>query len=135
MIYQPYDPKYIEILNLFGDSKSCVFSIHNLLLAGKSYGLASGSWIGPYAMCRSWEVLAHTSRQKEALPMAVYIVSGDEDGERGGSPVVHIDVASKLCSQFISDDNGEPEPTAVPILLLVPLVLGLDKINLRCKKF
>lgn len=119
----PYDPKYIEILNRFGDSKSCVFSIHNLLLAGKGYGLESGSWVGPYAIYHSWEVLARTSRQN--------IISGDEDGERGGSPVVHINIASKLCSQFISDDNGEPEPTAMPILLLVPLVLGLNRINLR----
>lgn len=54
------------------------------------------------------------------------MVSGDEDGERGGAPVVYIDVAAQLCSDF----NKGPS-TWSPILLLVPLVLGLDKINPR----
>jgi len=130
---QPYDPEYIEILHHFGDSEACAFSIHNLLQAGRGYGLAAGSWLGPYAMCRTWETLARARRGhadhekgKGTLPMAVYIVSGDEDGERGGAPVVCIDVASKLCSDFY---NGEV--AWAPILLLVPLVLGLEKVNPR----
>ncbi|QHO20692.1 Cysteine protease [Arachis hypogaea] len=58
--------------------------------------------------------------------MAIYVVSGDEDGERGGAPVVCIEDASKRCSDF---SRGKLVWT--PLLLLVPLVLGLDKINPR----
>jgi len=101
--------------------------------AGKSYGLAAGSWVGPYAMCRAWQTLIRTNREqadavdgKENFPMALYVVSGDEDGERGGAPVVCIDVAAQLCSDF-----NKGQSTWSPILLLVPLVLGLDKINPR----
>ncbi|WVZ87726.1 hypothetical protein U9M48_034321 [Paspalum notatum var. saurae] len=130
---KPYNPEYIGVLHLFGDSEACAFSIHNLLQAGKSYGLAAGSWVGPYAMCRAWQTLIRTNREqadsadgKENFPMALYVVSGDEDGERGGAPVVCIDVAAQLCSDF-----NKGQSTWSPILLLVPLVLGLDKINPR----
>ncbi|OEL16849.1 Cysteine protease ATG4B [Dichanthelium oligosanthes] len=130
---KPYNPEYIGVLHLFGDSEACAFSIHNLLQAGKSYGLAARSWVGPYAMCRAWQTLIRTNREqadavgrKENFPMALYVVSGDEDGERGGAPVVCIDVAAQLCSDF-----NKGQSTWSPILLLVPLVLGLDKINPR----
>lgn len=128
---QPLDQEYVEILHLFGDSEASAFSIHNLIQAGKAYGLAAGSWVGPYAICRSWESLALTKREEthlgcHSLPMAVYLVSGDEHGERGGAPVVCIEDASRHCLEF-SKGQGD----WAPILLLVPLVLGLDKINPR----
>ncbi|KAJ6289580.1 hypothetical protein OIU76_025407 [Salix suchowensis] len=128
---KPLDREYVEILHLFGDSEASAFSIHNLLQAGKVYGLAAGSWVGPYAMCRSWESLARSKREEtnleyQTLPMAVYVVSGCEDGERGGAPVLSIEDAAKHCSEF---SKGQEDWT--PILLLVPLVLGLDKINPR----
>lgn len=129
----PSNPEHIRILHLFGDSEVCAFSIHNLLQAGKSYGLAAGSWVGPYAMCRAWQTLIRTNREQpevintnESFPMALYVVSGDEDGERGGAPVVCIDVAAQLCYDF-----NKGQSAWSPILLLVPLVLGLDKINPR----
>ncbi|KAJ4834457.1 hypothetical protein Tsubulata_007911, partial [Turnera subulata] len=127
----PLDPEYVEILHLFGDSEASSFSIHNLLQAGRSYGLAAGSWVGPYAMCRTWEALARSEREGagieyQSLPLAVYVVSGDEDGERGGAPVVCTEDASKRCLEF---SKGQADWT--PILLLVPLVLGLDKVNPR----
>ncbi|KAK3204800.1 hypothetical protein Dsin_018846 [Dipteronia sinensis] len=125
------DHDYIEILHLFGDSEASAFSIHNLLQAGKTYGLAAGSWVGPYAMCRSWESLSRCKKEEtdigcHSFPMAVYIVSGDEDGERGGAPVVCIEDASRHCLEF---SKGQADWT--PILLLVPLVLGLEKVNPR----
>ncbi|KAK7374438.1 hypothetical protein VNO80_07868 [Phaseolus coccineus] len=128
---KPVDKEYLKILQLFGDSEASAFSIHNLLQAGKGYGLAVGSWVGPYAMCRTWEVLARIQREKNdlgepPLPMAIYVVSGDEDGERGGAPVFCIEDAFKHCSEF---SRGLAAWT--PLLLLVPLVLGLDKVNPR----
>ncbi|KAL6209721.1 hypothetical protein ACLB2K_020661 [Fragaria x ananassa] len=132
------EQEYVEILRLFGDSEAAVFSIHNLIEAGKGYNLAAGSWVGPYAMCRSWETLVCKQREAEGaaetarglddqpLPMAVYVVSGDENGERGGAPVVCIEDASRHCLEF---SRGRVDWT--PILLLVPLVLGLEELNPR----
>lgn len=97
------------------------------------YGLSAGSWVGPYAMCRTWETLVRANRDPDyhsqgrtTLPMVLYVVSGDEDGERGGAPVVCMDVAFRLSSECIIG-----QPNGAPILLLVPLVLGLEKMNLR----
>ncbi|KAJ0977424.1 hypothetical protein J5N97_012898 [Dioscorea zingiberensis] len=128
---KPYEPEYIRILHHFGDSEAAAFSIHNLLQAGRTYGLAAGSWVGPYAMCRAWTALTqlngqHAEKIKEILPMVVYVVSGDEDGERGGAPVICIDNVARLCS-----GSSNNHVTWLPILLLVPLVLGLGKINPR----
>ncbi|CAI0396975.1 unnamed protein product [Linum tenue] len=128
---QPQDQDYITILHLFGDSEASPFSIHNLLLAGKAYGLAAGSWVGPYAMCRSWETLVRSKREETVhelhpFPMALYVVSGDENGERGGAPVVCIEDVHRSCLEF---SKGQVDWT--PIILLVPLVLGLDKVNPR----
>ncbi|KAI3816597.1 hypothetical protein L1987_16300 [Smallanthus sonchifolius] len=130
-LHQPFDRDYIEILHMFGDSEGSPFSIHNLLKAGESYALAPGSWVGPYAMCRTWETLVRSKIEKDgfqdkSFPMAIYVVSGDEDGERGGAPVLCIEDASRICSEF---SRNQVEWS--PILLLVPLVLGLDKVNPR----
>lgn len=125
---QILDQGYTEILNDFGDSEESVFSIHRLLEAGKGYGLAAGSWVGPYATCRAWETLARGDKEKldKSLPMAVYIVSGDEDGERGGAPVVCLEDVSCRC---LEHSGGKADWS--PVVLLVPLVLGLDKVNPR----
>ncbi|KAG6538510.1 cysteine protease ATG4B-like isoform X2 [Zingiber officinale] len=130
---KPYDVQYIEILHLFGDSSLCTFSIHNLLKAGKAFGLAAGSWLGPYAMCRTWETIAHAhgeqdehGEHKQRLPMVLYVVSGDKDGEQGGAPVICIEVVSRRCHDF-----DKEQLDWAPILFLVPLVLGLEKINPR----
>lgn len=129
--WQPLEQKYVEILHLFGDSEESAYSIHNLLQAGKTYGLSPGSWVGPYAMCRTWETLARSKREETgnadtSLAMAIYVVSGDEDGERGGAPVLCVEDIVKHCSDL---SKGKVDWT--PVLFLVPLVLGLDKINSR----
>ncbi|PSS17527.1 Cysteine protease [Actinidia chinensis var. chinensis] len=129
--YQPLHKEYFEILQLFGDSEASAFSIHNILQAGNGYDLAAGSWVGPYAMCRTWDSLARCKREEteldnQSFPMAVYVVSGDEDGERGGAPVVCVEDVSRRCFEF---SKGQANWT--PVLLLVPLVLGLDKVNPR----
>ena len=62
--------------------------------------------------------------------MVVYVVSGDEDGKRGGAPVVCAEDASRRCFEF---SIGQANWT--PVLLLVPLFLGLDKVNPRYLNF
>ncbi|KAJ0258496.1 Cysteine protease ATG4b [Hirschfeldia incana] len=129
---EKHEQDYLETLEPFGDSEASAFSIHNLIQVGESYGLAAGSWVGPYAICRSWESLVCKKRKQTdsehqtLLPMAIHIVSGSEDGERGGAPVLCIEDVTKSCVEF---SKGQAEWT--PLLLLVPLVLGLDKVNPR----
>ena len=74
-LQKPFDQAYIVILHQFGDSEASSFSIHNLVQAGKIYGLAAGSWVGPYAMCRSWEFFTRCKRE-ENDPEHPYKVKG-----------------------------------------------------------
>lgn len=69
---EPPEEGYLEILELFGDSEASAFSIHNLILAGDSYGLAAGSWVGPYAVCRSWEALVRKRREQTGVKEFVF---------------------------------------------------------------
>lgn len=124
---------YLEILQCFGDISSCSYSIHNIVASGAPYGLVAGSWLGPYAMCRSLEALVCSNREHckvvkfaSTFPMAIHVVSGDADGERGGAPCICIDVISKLCTNL-----GETTEQGCALLLLIPLVLGLNKVNPR----
>ncbi|GJY28951.1 phosphoglucomutase isoform X2 [Tanacetum coccineum] len=84
----PFDKDYIEILHMFGDYENSTFSIHNLLQAGEGYALAPGSWVNHthvFALGRTLarRKIAETEVQDNSSPMAIYVVSGDEDGERG----------------------------------------------------
>ncbi|GFP90620.1 cysteine protease atg4 [Phtheirospermum japonicum] len=129
--HKQLDPHYVEILSLFGDAEDSPCSIHNLLQAGKAYGLAPGSWVGPYAMCRTFESLLRNKKGETdsgvlSSMMALYVVSGDEDGERGGAPVLCVEDIARHCSEF-----GGDQVDWAPILLMVPLVLGLEKVNPR----
>lgn len=131
LLLQPLDKSYVEILHLFGDAEDSPCSVHNLLQAGKAYGLAPGSWVGPYAMCRTWESLLRSKKEDTdngvlSSMMALYVVSGDEDGERGGAPVLCIEDVSRHCTEF-----GGGQLNWASILLMVPLVLGLEKVNPR----
>ncbi|KAI5080400.1 hypothetical protein GOP47_0003583 [Adiantum capillus-veneris] len=125
---------YLEILQCFGDIPSCPYSIHNIVRNGAPYGLVAGSWLGPYAMCRSLEVLVGwagkyrlvRSNDKTTSPMAIHVVSGNVEGERGGAPCICIDVVSEICSGW-----GGVAGEACALLLLIPLVLGLNKVNPR----
>ncbi|CAK9231407.1 unnamed protein product [Sphagnum troendelagicum] len=132
---QACSQEYLQIVESFGDSadESCPFSIHNLLEVGSSFGLAAGSWLGPYALCRTLEALAQGDRERhqkrggqQVLPMVVHVVSGDADGERGGAPVLCVEDVTHLCSKW-----GEHAKEWPALLVLVPLVLGLDKVNPR----
>lgn len=131
LVMQSNLPGYLEILQCFGDVSTCSFSIHNIVASGRPYGLVAGSWLGPYAMCRSLEALVCSNKElckalKSAFPIAIHVASGDADGERGGAPCICIDVISKLCTD--ADETAEQESA---LLLLIPLVLGLNKVNPR----
>ncbi|KAJ7106396.1 hypothetical protein O6H91_Y575100 [Diphasiastrum complanatum] len=134
-VSQPFPREYFEILEYFGDSptKECSLSIHNLLDVGKPFGLAPGAWLGPYALCRTVESLAKADirpgqkfEQKQVLPMVVYVAGGDAEGERGGAPVLCKDDVMSTCT----GREDDPEEWT-PLLILIPLVLGPDKINPR----
>ncbi|KAJ7562441.1 hypothetical protein O6H91_03G069300 [Diphasiastrum complanatum] len=132
---QPHAQEYLEILKRFADApaSTCPFSIHNLIDAGRPYGLCAGTWLGPFALCRSIEALACIDREhcrsgetQPVFPMAICVVSGGADDDRGGAPVLYVDDVADLCSGWQYNSVKW-----APLLVLVPLVLGVAKVNPR----
>lgn len=139
---------YRLILSRFGDAStpSAPFSVHNLVRAGRPHGLAEGAWLGPYALCRTLEALARApGPARDALSMAVYVVASDADGQRGGAPVLSIADVARVCDQHAAaapsvhtqgsgKDRAESQDGSsrdLPVLILVPLVLGVESVNPR----
>ncbi|KAH7286071.1 hypothetical protein KP509_33G057200 [Ceratopteris richardii] len=124
---------YLEILQCFGDTPNCPISIHNMVKSGGPYGLVPGSWMGPFAICRTLESLLVTygrscliSNNKPAFPIAVHVVAGEAECGRGGAPCICIEAILETCNDF--KDIFEE---GCGLMLLVPLVLGINKLNQR----
>jgi cysteine protease ATG4 len=82
-------------------------------------------------MCCSLQALAGSGKPpmriiERTTPFAIHVVSGENNGERGGAPCLRIDAVMEMCSRW--GDSGK-EWTGV--LVLIPIVLGLKKVNPR----
>jgi cysteine protease ATG4 len=97
--------EYRKILRLFGDNPSSPLSIQSVATMGKDLDISVGQWFGPTS-------ISHVMRRlltQEALPIRPYVAV---DGMISAPDVFQ---ASQLWSN--------------PVLILVPLRLGLDAIQ------
>ncbi len=131
----------VDILRLFWDvpDANSPFSIHNICYHGaECAGVFPGRWLGPSAGCRALEATASSTAPGlfQALKIAVL------GGMGGGAPVLGI---GRYISYFEETLEGNATPTATAteenqiddnknnnssgLLLLIPLVLGIGKLN------
>lgn len=103
---------YAQVLRWFLDypSPACPFSIHNLLSAGRVYRKRVGEWYGPHEVCYMLRKCV------ERHGMASLRMEVAEDG------AVYRERIRQLCEL---PSNG----TWRSLVLLVPLRLGLDRLN------
>ena len=116
------------IASLLHDSPASAhgFSIHSICQAGKPFGLIAGKWMGPYAICRAFEVLG--DQHLEGLLKIVTVDSG------GGVPCLDED---RLVQHFKPRPATRQElylwpdrvSTQTGLLILLPVVLGVDRLN------
>nr|XP_044996436.1 cysteine protease ATG4A isoform X1 [Jaculus jaculus] len=134
---QKEQPKeYQRILQCFLDRKDCCYSIHQMAQMGVGEGKSIGEWFGPNTVA---QVLKKLALFDEWNSLAVY-VSMDN--------TVVIEDIKKMCCVLPLDANtaGESSPcyptasnqskgdsafchTWKPLLLIVPLRLGINQIN------
>lgn len=134
----------MEIIENFRDSPSneAPFSIHNLIKAGSSHGMTPGQWIGPSSLCHALKSLSSDWPPSTGLSMAIFVAYGQEDG--GGAPILCLDSLVKLClgvsegDSLPSENSGESKEGDQsggdrwhPVLILIPLMLGSDRVNPR----
>ncbi|GAB6020169.1 Cysteine protease atg4b, variant 2 [Chamberlinius hualienensis] len=126
---------YLKILQMFEDKKQAIYSIHQIAQMGESDGRAVGQWFGPNTVA---QVLKKLAVYDEWSSIAVHIAMDN---------TLAISDIKKLCLQSPTksdikeeflDKNCLPElnlaasapaVTWKPLLLFIPLRLGLSEIN------
>ncbi|CAO2622860.1 Cysteine protease ATG4A [Lemmus lemmus] len=134
---QKEQPKeYQRILQCFLDRKDCCYSIHQMAQMGVGEGKSIGEWFGPNTVA---QVLKKLALFDEWNSLAVY-VSMD-------NTVVIEDIKKMCCVLSVGADAADESPPASliasnqskgpsamcpawkPLLLIVPLRLGINQIN------
>ncbi|ELT88258.1 hypothetical protein CAPTEDRAFT_225251 [Capitella teleta] len=140
-----YDPKYFEILRMFQDKRSAKYSLQVIASMGTSEGKAIGEWFGPNTisqvlrkLCVSDEwsnLVVHVALDNTVIIDDVFCLCKSSKKESNEPiPGVHAACASALLFNGHDptaeghDPSGEDDSWR-PLLLIVPLRLGLSEIN------
>ncbi|ETV79956.1 hypothetical protein H257_07154 [Aphanomyces astaci] len=133
----------VQVLRSFVDSPStkCTFGLHRLVQVGMQYDMLPGEWYGPTTAAQVLRDLVNEQTHFGNLNLCMYV---PQDG------VIYTDEVNKLCiTSFVEPGVATPslhpsmfyDPLFNPpqvdvaadwthsLLILVPLRLGLDKIN------
>jgi len=146
------DPRYLKVVQMFQDLKSAPYSIHQISLMGESVDRKPiGTWFGPNTVAQAIRKLAHYDQWNN---LAVYVALDNtlvrdevrEAATRNDKALDNInndkqsqqpncDHPSEPVSDFTTEtssnpeDAPEPDRTWRPLLLFIPLRLGLSEIN------
>lgn len=107
--------KYREILSLFHDTASSEspFSVHNLISTGSQYGMKPGTWLGPSIACTALCRAVNQFQQNSILgDIAAYVA-------------LDCLISKAEIMRVITATGQEFRP----ILILIPLRLGVEKLN------
>jgi cysteine protease ATG4 len=135
----------VEVLRLFWDvhEANSPFSIHNICYYGAECGIFPGRWLGPSTGCRALAAAASAaSTETHSAGVFKGLNVGVLGGTGGGAPVLGIDRYLSYFEDNINNDDNPATATttnssnkdntvaeAAGFLLLIPLVLGIGKLN------
>jgi len=149
------DSKYCKVLEWFVDHPSgpldCLFSLHNMVLAGMQYDMLPGEWYGPSDATKVLRDLFNAQEEKLGLCLAFLVCDGGsiyrdvvnkavgarQEEQKSEHPVPIFD------EEMSRDGNLFHDPLLNPpkdkqnmkviwekgVLLFLPLRLGIDSIN------
>ncbi|XP_073827424.1 autophagy-related 4a isoform X1 [Musca autumnalis] len=106
------DQTYLKIVNRFEDSRKSYFSIHQIALMGDSEDKKVGQWFGPNTVA---QVLKKLVRYDDWCSLMIHVAMD--------MSIVSDEIMS-LCL-----GNPQNEESWKPLLLIIPLRLGLSDIN------
>lgn len=104
------DPTYLKIVNRFEDNRKSPFSLHQIALMGDSEERKVGQWFGPNTVA---QVIKKLVPYDEWCSLAIHVALDNS---------VATDEIDELCTDKL-DGSWKP------LLLIVPLRLGLTEIN------
>ncbi|XP_053555110.1 cysteine protease ATG4A isoform X1 [Bombina bombina] len=127
--------EYYQILHCFQDRKDCCYSIHQMAQMGVGEGKSIGEWFGPNTVA---QVLKKLALFDEWNSLAVYVSMDNtvviEDIKKMCRYQPHHDAAGQGGSTYrnawsrCTDTSGQSSGWR-PLLLIVPLRLGINHIN------
>ncbi|XP_064455357.1 cysteine protease ATG4B-like isoform X3 [Ornithodoros turicata] len=128
------DREYMDILRMFQDKKKCPYSIHQIAQMGVSEGKAVGEWFGPNTVAQALRKLAmFDNRGSLAVHVAMdntVIISEIKDVCKLKSVSAAVPPAEEPLRKRPSCSARSDEPPQwQPLLLFIPLRLGLSEIN------
>ncbi|KAF7281354.1 hypothetical protein GWI33_004837 [Rhynchophorus ferrugineus] len=109
------DKIYLDILKKFEDNRTAPFSIHQIASMGESEGKNIGQWFGPNTVA---QVLKRLMKFEEENPVVIHVALDN---------VVIISEIRDIC--LPQPTENETYSCWKPLLLVVPLRLGLSEIN------
>lgn len=157
------DPKYLNILKMFEDKKSAPYSLHQIVQMGVTEGKAIGSWFGPNTVAQAIKKLSmfdensnlivHVSLDNSVIISEIRqlcLGSKSKQMEKPGKLAPRHRVHGVSNGPVETKEEKERENYSMvrrscswkPLLLFIPLRLGLTEINLcyiesikQCLKF
>ncbi|CAG9862759.1 unnamed protein product [Phyllotreta striolata] len=115
---QTADQTYLKILRKFQDSRQAPYSIHQIALMGASLGKAVGQWFGPNTVA---QVLKKLVKYDEWSKLTIHVALDNT--------VVVSDIIELCLTKNKLDGANLTKTDWKPLLLIVPLRLGLTEIN------
>ncbi|XP_028029080.1 cysteine protease ATG4B [Bombyx mandarina] len=116
------DPTYLKIIQRFEERKQAPYSIHQVALMGASEGKEVGQWFGPNTIA---QVLKKLTVYDKWSSLAIHVALDNT--------VVKEDILQQcLVNNDRGDTSSAPDGVVsdwMPLLLIVPLRLGLSEIN------
>ena len=111
-----------QVVQWLDDRPGAAFSIHSFVADGAPYGLEAARWVGPFAVCKTLELLVNKTRPGG---LRAYVAADP----CGGVPTVYRDTVARAASS--SEDEGAEgarrDPAGgfwAPLILLAPVTLG-----------
>lgn len=102
------DPTYLRIIEKFEDNRKSPYSLHHIALMGNSEDKKVGEWFGPNTIA---QVLKKLVRYDEWSSITIHVALDN---------IVATEEIVELC---------DSTPLWQPLLLIIPLRLGLNEIN------
>eukprot|EP01026_Neomeris_dumetosa_P012059 TRINITY_DN14245_c0_g1_i3.p1 TRINITY_DN14245_c0_g1~~TRINITY_DN14245_c0_g1_i3.p1 ORF type:complete len:495 (+),score=60.50 TRINITY_DN14245_c0_g1_i3:147-1631(+) len=129
----------VQVLNWFRDEPDCPFSIHKFVQMGSKHGVIAGQWLGPYVVSRTLETMVNEQIGEHVYCHVLFDSGGGAptlDGQRLSQFFMEAPKLAKssLPSLPVRQKSGsKPQQyrgkSTKGLILLVPLVLGVNKMN------
>ncbi|XP_034097310.1 cysteine protease ATG4B [Drosophila albomicans] len=103
------DATYLKIVQRFEDTRKSYYSLHQIALMGESQNKAVGEWLGPNTVAQILKILVRFDEWSSLL--------------------VHVAMDSTVVLDDIFERCQQPGEAWQPLLLIVPLRLGITDIN------